>query len=180
MNFRTETSENTRRPKLDARNQKIKGWVPPPTSSFTYSPWSLPLTSIRLAAWPVHYLSLSRSLYGFKKTQRKRDGKSSHGNPSFGPVTDTELEPLCLSQFPIVVESWINSHRSELIDSCVVVTCCCCCWWWMARVGRVQSIIRRWYCSAAFLTSCILGNRWSTSICSKRKQNLDNESSKRF
>ena len=56
---RTETSENTRRPKLDARNQKIKGWVPPPTSSFTYSPWSLPLTSIRLAAWPVHYLSLS-------------------------------------------------------------------------------------------------------------------------
>lgn len=37
-------------------------------------------------------------------------------------------------------------------------------WWWMARVGRVQSIIRRWYCSAAFLTNCILGNRCSTSI----------------
>lgn len=34
----------------------------------------------------------------------------------------------------------------------------------MARVGRVQSMISRWYCSAAFLTSCILGNRCSTSI----------------
>lgn len=44
-------------------------------------------------------------------------------------------------------------------------TCC----WWMARVGRVQSMIRRWYCSAAFLTSCILGNRCSTSIRAKDK-----------
>ena len=34
----------------------------------------------------------------------------------------------------------------------------------MARVGRVQSMISLWYCSAAFLTSCILGNRCSTSI----------------
>jgi hypothetical protein len=37
----------------------------------------------------------------------------------------------------------------------------------MARVGRVQSMISRWYCSAAFLTSCILGNRCSTSIRGK-------------
>ncbi len=39
----------------------------------------------------------------------------------------------------------------------------------MARVGRVQSMISRWYCSAAFLTSCILGNRCSTSIRGKDK-----------
>ena len=43
-----------------------------------------------------------------------------------------------------------------------------CTWWTTAIVGRVRSSMSRWYCSAALRTSCILGNRCSTSIWWKK------------
>ena len=62
---------------------------------------------------------------------------------------------------------WIDILRD--LNFCFLLVFFFTCCWWMARVGRVQSMISRWYCSAAFLTSCILGNRCSTSIRGKDK-----------
>ena len=56
----------------------------------------------------------------------------------------------------------INGRESR-DDTWCWWSCCCCCLPTTFRVGRLRSRIR-WYCSAAFLTNCILGNRCSTSI----------------